>query len=282
LVEVFRDRALSLPPLNTTLARRMMEQTKIYKALQGVRGRKPVNLAELEQVLVRFSQLVVEQPWIKEIDINPLLATPDRLVALDARIVVHGPEVTKDQLPRPAIRPYPSRYVYAWTMKDGTRVNIRPIRPEDEPLMVEFHNRLSERSVYFRYFHLLNLSQRTAHERLTRMCFIDYDRGMALVAERENPDGGHELLGIGRLTRLHGTGDAEMAVLVSDDFQGRGLGSELIAQLIKIAKEEKMERITADILAENRTMQRVCERLGFQLKYDPDDATVKVTMQLAQ
>jgi len=167
-------------------------------------------------------------------------------------------------------------------MKDGTRVNIRPIRPEDEPLMVEFHHRLSERSVYFRYFHLLNLSQRTAHERLTRMCFIDYDRGMALVAERENPDGGHELLGIGRLTRVHGTADAEMAVLVSDDFQGRGLGSELIAQLIKIAKQEKIGRITADILAENRSMQRVCERLGFQLKYDPDDATVKVEMHLAQ
>src|SRR6202042_25203 len=91
LVEVFKDRALALPPLNTTLARRMMEQTKIYKALEGVRGRKPVDLAALEQLLVRFSRLVVEQPWIKEIDINPLLATPERLVALDARIVVHGP-----------------------------------------------------------------------------------------------------------------------------------------------------------------------------------------------
>ncbi len=190
LVEVFKDRALSLPPLNTTLARRMMEQTKIYKALKGVRGRKPVNLAELEQVMVRFSRLVVEQPWIKEIDINPLLATPERLVALDARVVVHGPEVTKEQLPKLAIRPYPNRYASNWTMKDGSDVLIRPIRPEDEPMMVKFHATLSERSVYLRYFHLMNLPQRVAHERLTRICFIDYDREMALVAERHGRDRG--------------------------------------------------------------------------------------------
>ena len=282
MVEVYKDRALALPPLNTTLARRMMEQTKVFTALQGIRGRKPVSLEELDQLLVRFSRLVVEQPWIKEIDINPLMASPERLLALDARVIVYDQSTREQDLPRTAIRPYPVQYAGTWTTKDGTQINIRPIRPEDEPLMVEFHHRLSERSVYFRYFHLLNLSQRTAHERLTRMCFIDYDRGMALVAERENPDGGHELLGIGRLTRVHGTADAEMAVLVSDDFQGRGLGSELIAQLIKIAKQEKIGRITADILAENRSMQRVCERLGFQLKYDPDDATVKVEMHLAQ
>ncbi len=107
LVEVFKDRALALPPLNSTLARRMMEQTKIFKALKGVRGRKPVDLTALENLLVRFSQLVVEQPWIKEIDINPLLASPERLLALDARVVVHGPEMTEDELPKPAIRPYP-------------------------------------------------------------------------------------------------------------------------------------------------------------------------------
>ena len=107
LVEVFKDRALALPPLNSTLARRMMEQTRIFKALQGVRGRPPVDIAALEELLVRFSQLVVEQPWIKEIDINPLLASPERLLALDARVVVHGPEMTDEQLPRSAIRPYP-------------------------------------------------------------------------------------------------------------------------------------------------------------------------------
>ena len=134
LVEVFKDRALALPPLNSTLARRLMEQTKIFTALKGVRGRKPVDLKALEELLVRFSQLVVEQPWIKEIDINPLLASPDRLLALDARVVVHGPEM-KEERPAgaaPSAR-IPIQLVNEWTMKDGNKVTIRPIRPEDEP-----------------------------------------------------------------------------------------------------------------------------------------------------
>ncbi len=146
LVEVFKDRALGLPPLNSTLARRMMEQTKIYTALKGVRGRKPVDLKALEVLMVRFSALVAEQPWIKEIDINPLLASPDGLIALDARVVVHGPEVSLEQVPKAAIRPYPTRYVAPWTMKGGGSINIRPIRPEDEPCMVKFHETLSERT----------------------------------------------------------------------------------------------------------------------------------------
>src|SRR5206468_976341 len=120
LVEVFKDRALGLPPLNSTLARRMMEQTKIYTALKGVRGRKPVDLKALETLMVRFSALVAEQRWIKEIDINPLLASPDGLMALDARIVVHGLDVPETEIPKTAIRPYPSRYVSPWTLKDGT------------------------------------------------------------------------------------------------------------------------------------------------------------------
>ena len=283
LVEVYKDRALALPPLNTTLARRMMEQTRIFTALEGVRGRKAVPLAELDQLLVRFSRLVIEQPWIKEIDINPLLASSERLVALDARVIVHGAEMRPQDLPRPAIRPYPVQYVEQWTASDGTPVAIRPIRPEDEPMMVAFHQRLSERSVYFRYFHLLNLDQRTAHERLTRICFIDYDREMALVAERAGgPSGGSEILGVGRLTRTHGTNDAEMAILVSDDFHHRGLGTELLRRLIDIARREEIERITADILTENRTMQRICERLGFRLAYQADDGAVKAEIRLNQ
>jgi acetyltransferase len=282
LVEVYKDRALGLPPLNTTLARRMMEQTRIFTALKGVRGRKPVPLAELDQLLVRFSRLVVEQSWIKEIDINPLVASADRLLALDARVIVYGADTREQDLPRAAIRPYPVQYVDGWTAGDGTKIMIRPIRPEDEPMMVAFHERLSERSVYFRYFHLLNLSQRTAHERLTRMCHIDYDQGMALVAEREAGSGPGDLLGIGRLTRVHGTKEAEMAILISDDFQTRGLGTELLRRLIEIGKQEKIEKITADILSENRAMQHVCERLGFHLQYDPEEGTVKVEIALNQ
>jgi acetyltransferase len=141
--------------------------------------------------------------------------------------------VTLEQMPKMAIRPYPTRYVGPWTMKDGNDVTIRPIRPEDEPAMVRFHETLSERSVYLRYFHLMNLEQRTTHERLTRICFIDYDREMALVAERRNPETGeNEILGVSRLTKIHGTNEAEVAVLVSDQWHGRGLGKELLARLL--------------------------------------------------
>jgi acetyltransferase len=281
LVEVFKDRALALPPLNTTLARRMMEQTKIYKALKGVRGRKPVDLAALEVLLVRFSSLVAEQRWIKEIDINPLLASPDGLIALDARVVVHGPEVTREQIPQTAVRAYPSRYVAPWTMKDGGHVNLRPIRPEDEPMMVRFHETLSERSVYLRYFHLMNLEQRTTHERLTRICFIDYDREMALVAVKRNPETGEgEILGVGRLMKIHGTREAEIAVLISDNWQGRGLGKELLSRLLVVAADDKLAHVVADILPDNRGVMRICEKLGFSLKHSLDDDVVRAEFKL--
>jgi acetyltransferase len=191
-VEVFKDRAIALPPLNTTLARRLMEQTRIYKALNGVRGRQATDIPGLEMLLVRFSQLVLEQPWIKEIDINPLLvseaSSPHPLLALDARIALHPPETDLESIPTSAIRPYPSQYVKPWQLQDGDPVTLRPIRPEDEPLLVEFHRTLSEESVYFRYFHLMTLSHRIAHERLTRICFIDYDREMALVVDRKHDE----------------------------------------------------------------------------------------------
>jgi acetyltransferase len=275
LVEVFKDRSLALPPLNSTLARRMMEQTKIYKALKGVRGRKPVDLAALELLMVRFSALVAEQPWIKEIDINPLLASPDGLIALDARVVVHGSEVTLDQIPRSAIRPYPTRYMSNWKMKDGGEVMIRPIRPEDEPMMVKFHATLSERTVYLRYFHLMNLEQRTQHDRLTRICFIDYDREMALVAERNG-----EILGVGRMTKIHGAKEAEVAVVVSDQWQGKGVGKELLARLLIVGGDEKLTKLTADILPDNRDVMRICEKLGFSLKHSLDDEVVRAEFTL--
>jgi acetyltransferase len=276
LVEVFKDRALALPPLNSTLARRMMEQTKIYKALQGVRGRRPVDLEALEVLMVRFSALVAEQRWIQEIDINPLLASPDGLIALDARVVVHGPEVKLEDIPKSAVRAYPNRYVAPFTMKDGNTVMVRPIRPEDEPAVVRFHETLSERSVYLRYFHLMNLEQRTSHERLTRICFIDYDREMALVAERRNPaTGEREILGVGRLMRTHGTTEAEVAVLVSDQSQNLGLGRELLGRLIVVGRDERLTRLTADILPDNRGVMRICEKLGFSLKHSLDDEVVR-------
>jgi acetyltransferase len=280
LVEVFKDRALALPPLNTTLARRMLEQTKVFEALQGVRGRNAIDVPALEELLVRFSQLVVEQRWIKEIDINPLLASPTRLLALDARVVVYGPEVHAEQLPRLAIRPYPIQYVKSWTMKNSEEVTIRPIRPEDEPLLIRFHEALSERSVYLRYFQPLKLSHRTAHERLTRICFIDYEREMALVVESKQKDGTPEIIAIGRLSKLRGRNEAELAVLVDDQHQHLGMGTELYRRLIEVACDEKLDRVVSVILGENRDMLNICQRLGFQLKSDMEDGTVRAELRL--
>ncbi|ADO73267.1 bifunctional acetate--CoA ligase family protein/GNAT family N-acetyltransferase [Stigmatella aurantiaca] len=269
LVEVFQDRALGLPPLNTTLARRLMERTRIYKALQGVRGRPPVDLAALEKLLVRFSKLVVEQRLIQEVDINPLLASAERLLALDARVVLHEPGVPESSLPPLAIHPYPYQYEGRLRTKDGAELIVRPIRPEDEPKMEAFHHALSEQSVFMRYAGMMRLDQRVAHERLARICFIDYAREMALLAVNPTPEGG-EIVGVGRLTRLPGTGDGEFAMLISDRMQYQGLGTEILQRLVAIGREWGLERIVADILSRNTPMQRVCRKLGFDIIADPD------------
>ena len=314
LVDVLDDRALALPPLNTTLARRMMEQTRIYQALQDARVRKPVDLAALETLLVRFSQLVVEQRWIKEIDVNPLLATPTHslprlqnsqtgegsnvspplfaglanggglgwgLLALDASVVVFGLDMRPDDLPRLPMRLYPAKYVSAWTTKEGMPVTIRPIRPEDEPLMVAFHATLSDQSVLLRYMHVLSLDQRIAHERLARICFDDYDYELALVVEHVNPETtAREIIAVGRMSKLRRHNECEFAILVSDQYQGHGLGSELLARLIQIARDEKQERATAYIATENTPMLHLCRKFGFRLHRSPEESQVEAVLDL--
>ena len=233
LVEVYKDRALGLPPLTTTLARRMMEQTKIYEALHGIRGRDPVDLAALETLVVRFSHLVVDQPRIKEIEINPLLASPEGLLALDARVILYAEGEERTQ---PAIRPYPRSYAGTFEMRNGETVEVRPIRPEDETLLVGFHDGLSEETVYLRYADTVSLGRRVAHQRLSRLAFIDYDREMALVAVKDG-----EIQGVGRITydghdaRADGpSGTGTFALIVRDTAQGQGLGTELLKRLIAV------------------------------------------------
>ncbi len=269
LVEVMKDYALGLPPLNATLARRLIERTHIYTALQGVRGRAAVDLAELERVLVQFSLLVAEQRWIKEIDVNPLVVSSDQLLALDARIVLHESGMAKKDLPPLAIRPYPQQYASTWTLKDGTPVTLRPIRPEDEPLMVRFHGTLSEETVHFRYFGVSKLEKRVAHERLTRICFNDYDREIALVAIRQNPETKEdEIIATGRLIKAHSGDEAQFALLVSDQFQGKGLGTRLLTLLVDIGRQEGVNRIIGHILPDNYGMRDVSRKVGFEVNYD--------------
>jgi len=259
LVEIYKDSALALPPLNSTLARRMMEQTRIFSALQGVRGRAPVDIGALEQLLVRFSTLVVEQSRIKELDINPLVASPDGLIALDARVVLHDFQIADSDLPRPAIRPYPTQYIGRETLRDETVLSVRPIRPEDEPLLAAFHGQLGSDTVYARYFQPLELGRRIEHERLVRQCFNDYDREIALVAESDG-----RLWGVARLVRDKSDA-AEFALLIADFAQRRGLGTCLLQRLLEVARAEGVARVTAEILPSNAGMQRVCAALGFAL-----------------
>jgi acetyltransferase len=279
LVDILQDYATALPPLNTNLAQRLLEKTKIYQAFRGINGMKAINLADLEQIIVKFSQLVSEQPRLKTIDINPFFVSSEQLIALSAAIVLHPLDTSPAQLSHPAIRPYPEQYISSWTTKKGLNVIIRPIRAEDEPLVRQFHHNLSEETIYYRYFHLVNLDRQTAYDRLTRICFIDYDRVMALVVEINNLETGkREIIGLGRLNKLHGVNGAEFDLLVSDNHQGNGIGTELLQRLVNIGKKEGLNYIEAEILSDNRAMQIVAAKVGFSLHKTPD--FVKVELDL--
>ncbi len=278
-VDIFADTTLELPPLNTTLARRMMERTRIYQALlrQDAAGEK--YLSQLEDLLVLFSQLVVEQQWIKAVEINPLLWSVAGLVALDARIVLYDLDVAAEDLPPLAIRPYPDQYVQEFTNKKGVEFVIRPIRPEDEPALVHFHSQISEKSIYLRYFRALNLSSRIEHERMVRMAHVDYDRTIALVVEWHNPATGEdEIVAHGHLTRLPNPKEAEFAMLVRDDFQRQGLGTVILKRLLKFGRDEGIEQVEAYMLAANKGMIAVCRKLGFT--FGREDELVKAVIEL--
>jgi acetyltransferase len=281
LGKVMKDYALALPPLNGTLARRMMEQTRVYTALKGAEGRPPGELASLEALLVRFSLLVAQQRKIKEIIVNPLLVTPTQIFALGATIVLHDSGVQEQDLPRLAIRPYPEQYVTSWRLRSGTKITIRPIRPEDEPVMVKFHSTLSEQSVHFRYFGLLTVEQRTAHDRLARICFNDYEREIAIVAIRRCLESNEEeIIAVARLIKVHGANEAEFALVVCDECQGEGLGTHLLKLLLGIGRQEGIDIVFGHILPENYAMQRVCKNLDFTVSYDRFEEVMKAQITL--
>ena len=281
LVEVFKDRALALPPINTNLAHRMMRRTRIYEALHGVRGRKAVDFDALEALMVNFSRLVVEQKWIREIEINPLLISADSLVALDARVILYDSFVEVGKVVQPAIRPYPTQYEQEWETKKGQVVDIRPIMPEDEPMMIEFHRKLSEESVYMRYFSSMKFTTRVAHNRLIRVCHVDYDRDMALVVTREVEEG-TEIIAAGRLTKMHGGDSAEFSLLVADEFHGHGIGTKLLGELVRIGHDEGLASIEAMILPSNQGMIYVSQKLGFETKHDMEEGVIKAILELEQ
>lgn len=259
LVEVYKDRALGLPPLNANLARRLMSRTKIYEALQGVRGRGAIDLAKLEQILIAFSELVISHPHIAECDINPLLASSNNLIALDARIVL-----SKEPVSKPVIRPYPAQYI----TKFGD-ITLRPVRPEDEPLFEAFHRSLSKETVRARYFKEMTLEERTNHERMIRICHTDYDREILLCAIRQG-----EILGVVRLHKVPLTDTGGLNLIVIDKMQKKGLGSKLLEEAILIAKQEGVKQLQLQILSDNVAMRKMLERAGFTLKPSAKTETI--------
>ena len=200
-------------------------------------------------------------------------------MALDARVILHPAGVSDAELPRPAIRPYPSQYISHWQSHDGTAFMLRPIRPEDEPLMVDFHHHLSEASVYMRFFLPLKLDFRVSHERLFTKCFIDYDREIGLVAEYSGEDGSRHIAGIARLIRKHSDNNAEVAFLVADKFQNRGLGTHLLERMIEIARKEGISCLEGATLSDNFNMKDMFVKAGFRFA-PPEDGVVTAELHL--
>jgi len=280
LVEVFKDRALALPPLNTNLAKHLINETVISHALKGVRGRAPIDEDVLAALLVRFSELVAEQPRIAEIDINPLLASPERVIALDARVVLHPAEIADADLPRLAIRPYPHEYERDAITLEGIPMTIRPVRPEDEPAVALFHAGLTAMTVVARYGKERSLSERTDHERLTRICFADYDRQFALVAEVEDENGGPRVIvGMSRIARVHASDDRHLTMVVADAWQRRGVGASLVRAAIAVARGEGVTHLVSELKADNRGMRELLADEGFAFEESDGRLVATLTIQ---
>jgi acetyltransferase len=258
--ELYKDFAIGLPPLNQILARRLMEETKAYKMIQGFRGKTPVDIRQLEQVIVSFSNLIVDFPEIAEMDINPIAVADGKVHAIDARIII-DPEAINSSTPYPhlVITPYPTRYIVPWKLNDGADVLLRPIKPEDEPLESEMLKSLSELSLKQRFFEYI---KDIPHEMLTRFCNINYEREMAIVAVLHT-DKGDKLIGISRLINDPDNKSGEFAVVVQDKYQNKGLGYKLIDMLIGIGAEKGLERMYGTVLTSNNVMIQLCEKLGF-------------------
>jgi len=273
--EFLNDVSMGFPPLNQVLARRLMEKTAVCKLLKS--NQYSVS-TKLEEILVKFSQLVVDFPEIKEIDVNPIIVSESDAVAVDARMVIDTEVVQRKIQPHEhlVITPYPKKYITRQKLKDGTFVVLRPVRPEDETLLCELFQSLSEETMRFRFFQVM---RDMSHNTLTRYCNIDYDREIAIVAEKKE-DKIRRIIGVARIILEPGRKRGEFAVVVGDQWQRFGLGSKLIDCLIEIGKHMELETIGGNILSKNLKMIRLCTKKGFKIKRDEEENT-KATLELS-
>jgi acetyltransferase len=278
-VELFKDFAIGIPPLNQTLVRRMMEETKVYQLLKGYRNVPPANIKLLEEIIVRFSQMLVDFPQLKEVDINPLFINEKEAFAIDARIVIDKERVFAKLEPHQhlVITPYPKKYETLWKLRDGRTVLLRPIRPEDEPLWLEMFQNFSEESIRYRFFQII---KDTPHEVRVRYCNIDYDREIAIVPEL-NENGQRKILGVVRISLEPDRKNGEIAFIIGDPWQGLGLGTKMVDHVIDICKDMKIETIYAIMLPDNYRAISLMKKMGFNTKH-LSDGTVKATLDLKE
>jgi len=271
--EFFKDRAIGFPPLNQVLAHRIIEQTKAYELLKGFRVFKPVNMKKVEETMIKFSQLIIDHPEIAEIDINPLIVDEDDIVAVDARIIID--HESKDH-PHLIISPYPSKYKKTVELKDGTKVLLRPIKPEDEMLWLDMFKSFSEETIRYRFFRII---KDTPHEMRTRFCNIDYDREIGIVAEIEE-NNKRRFIGVTRIIiNPSNNNEAEFALVVSDKWHRLGLGSELLDYTFEIAKDKNLIKIYGIVLKDNQPMISLCQEKGFEF-FNDDPGEYRIEYEL--
>jgi acetyltransferase len=264
MTEILSDTAIALPPLNRLLARRLMEETRVIRILKGYRGQKPVNLNLLEEILIRLSHLVSDFAEIEELDINPLFADENRILAADARIRISEPRVRAPF--HLVISPYPNQYEERVLIKSGESLFIRPTRPEDAPLLVRLFEGLSPRTIYYRFFSPL---KQLPPSMLARFTQIDYDRSMALSAFLQVEDR-EKMVGIARFIGDSNPSCVEFGVMIEDGWQGKGIGAALMQRLISIARERGVKSVRGTVLAENTQMLALGKKMGFDIKPAPD------------
>jgi len=272
MVEVVRDRAIGLPPLNRFLARSMIAGTRAASYLKAFRGKPAARRRAVEDIILRLSDMVCELPWLEELDINPLVVDEKHAVALDARVVVRTVSPSAREYSHMAIHPYPSKLVKDYQLPDGTIISIRPIRPEDAETEREFVDGLSERSRYLRFMYSL---KNITTQMVSRFTQIDYDREMALIALVDD-NGRDRQIAVARYVTLPDGRSCEFAIVVADDWHNKGIATELLRRLIDIARERRLEQMDGVVLRENKGMIALAKILGFEQHWSSDDPAVVI------
>jgi acetyltransferase len=274
MTEIIKDRAIALPPLNRLLARRLIDETRMSVLLKGYRNRPPANLDLLEEILIRLSYLVTDFPEIVELDINPLIVSGDAMFGVDARMEIAPPELPSPQ--HLVISPYPNEYEVEMDTSSGIPIFIRPIKPEDAPMMMELFETFSKKTIYYRFFSSM---KSLPPEMLAAFTQIDYDRHIALVGldRRGKRD---RMLGVARLMGDPDGRVGELAVVVGDPWQGKGIGAALMEVLLSIASQRDMKHIWGTVLAENTQMLALARKSGFSLSFQRGENTYLLEMDL--